>query len=137
MSDNMIACCGLNCSKCDAYLATLNNDDELRKKTAESWSVLNNCTITPEMINCTGCRAEGAKTPFCESICGIRKCAVEKNYLTCAECSNLGSCETLSAITANNPEAAAALGIAADAQVEKVSQRLIEQNLEAYSELAK
>ena len=26
-----IACCGLDCEKCDARLATINNDDKLKK----------------------------------------------------------------------------------------------------------
>ena len=33
--DKLIACCGLDCRKCDAYIATMNNDDNLRKKTAD------------------------------------------------------------------------------------------------------
>lgn len=27
-----IACCGLDCEKCEARIATVNNDNELRKK---------------------------------------------------------------------------------------------------------
>lgn len=27
-----LGCCGLNCEKCDAKLATVHDDDELRKK---------------------------------------------------------------------------------------------------------
>lgn len=64
MTKELIGCCGLDCEKCDARLATLNNDDELRRKTAELWSKLNSADITPEMINCTGCRPDGVKTPF-------------------------------------------------------------------------
>ena len=29
---DMIAYCGLDCEKCDAYLATINNDQDLREK---------------------------------------------------------------------------------------------------------
>ena len=32
--DKMIAHCGLDCTKCDAYIATINNDDELRESVA-------------------------------------------------------------------------------------------------------
>ena len=39
--DTMIAHCGLDCSKCDAYIATINNDDELRESVAKLWSELN------------------------------------------------------------------------------------------------
>ena len=34
----MIAYCGLDCSKCGAFLATQANDDALRAKTSEEWS---------------------------------------------------------------------------------------------------
>ena len=49
---NMIAYCGLDCEKCDAYLATINNDQALRAKTAKLWAELNNAPILPEHINC-------------------------------------------------------------------------------------
>ena len=74
----MIAYCGLDCEKCEAYLATVNDDQALRVKTAELWSKLNHASITPEQINCLGCRAEGVKTIFCESLCSIRQCARKK-----------------------------------------------------------
>ena len=72
--NKFIAYCGLNCETCEARIATVNNDDNLRKKVAAEWSELNQTEITPEMINCTGCRMEGAKTPFCDYICEIKKC---------------------------------------------------------------
>ena len=31
----MIAYCGIDCSKCDAYIATITNDSELKTKTAK------------------------------------------------------------------------------------------------------
>lgn len=98
---NYIAYCGLNCETCDARIATINNDNELRTKVAAEWSELNKVTITPEMINCTGCRVEGVKTPFCESLCPIRKCAKEKNYETCGECGDLMRCEKIKMIVDN------------------------------------
>ena len=54
----MIAYCGLDCGKCDAYLATLNNDGVLREKTAKAWAELNNVPIQPKDINCLGCRGD-------------------------------------------------------------------------------
>ena len=44
---NMIGCCGLDCEHCDAYLATIHNDQALREKTAKLWSELNNAPILP------------------------------------------------------------------------------------------
>ena len=103
--NKLIACCGLDCEKCDARIATITNDDALREKTAALWSKLNGVTITPEMMHCTGCRVEGAKTPFCDSICPIRNCVREKGLETCADCARMEGCQTLGRISANNPSA--------------------------------
>lgn len=102
----MIGCCGLDCEKCDAYLATIHNDDALREKTAKLWSELNSVQITPEMINCTGCRVDGTKTYYCSSMCEIRKCVKNKGFETCGECSDTESCKTVKAIHDNSNEAA-------------------------------
>ncbi len=102
---NFIACCGLDCETCKARLATINNDDALRVKVAAEWSELFHSEITPEMINCTGCRLEGVKVPYCESMCPIRKCARNKNYATCGECSEIDTCEKLSFVISDMPEA--------------------------------
>ncbi|MBR3244008.1 MAG: DUF3795 domain-containing protein [Parasporobacterium sp.] len=61
------------------FIATVNNDDDLRIKVAKEWSELNSVEITPEMINCAGCRIEGVKTPFCDSLCPIRQCALGRD----------------------------------------------------------
>ena len=98
---NLIAYCGLDCEKCDAYLATINDDQALREKTAK----LNNAPILPEHINCQGCRIDGIKTVFCDSICDIRQCALKKGVTTCGECSDLERCPTVGAILGNNPSA--------------------------------
>ena len=105
----LIACCGLDCEKCQARIATVNDDDALRAKVAREWSELNHVTITPEMINCLGCRVEGPKTPFCESLCPIRLCVRAKSYATCAPCPDLRTCSKLAMITATNSDALARL----------------------------
>ena len=107
--NKMIAICGLDCEKCDAYLATLHNDNALREKTAALWANLNHAPITADMINCTGCRMEGRKTPFCESMCEIRKCAQGKNVDTCGDCPKLAHCQTVDVMLANDPDALARL----------------------------
>ena len=82
-----IAYCGLDCEACEAHIATINDDNDLRIKVAREWSELNKVEITPEMINCSGCRIEGVKTPFCDSLCPMI------------------TCEKLAMITGNNEEA--------------------------------
>ena len=101
----MIAYCGLDCERCDAYLATINDDQELREKTAKAWSELNHVPILPEHINCQGCRADGIKTVYCDSLCEIRRCALKKGVSTCGDCPDMDNCQTVGMITSNYPEA--------------------------------
>ncbi len=101
----MIGYCGLDCEKCDAYLATINNDQALREKTAKLWAELNNAPILPEHINCEGCRVDVVKTVYCDSLCAIRKCARKKGVTTCGDCSELENCQTVEMILSENPEA--------------------------------
>ena len=100
-----IAYCGLNCETCEARLATVNNDNELRLKVSKEWSELNRVEITPEMINCVGCRVSGVKFPYCESLCPIRQCAMGRKIETCGSCAEVKSCEKVGAIIGNNSEA--------------------------------
>jgi hypothetical protein len=102
--NDYIAYCGLDCEGCEARLATVNNDATLRQKVAKEWSELNGVEITPEMINCVGCRIDGIKTPYCESLCPIRQCALKRNLETCGSCCEMDSCEKLGMIVKNNPD---------------------------------
>ena len=99
---DMIGYCGLDCEKCDAYIATVDDDQALREKTAKLWAELNNALILPEHINCEGCRMNGVKTVFCDSLCGIRKSALNKGVSTCGDCSELETCPTVGAILEHN-----------------------------------
>ena len=99
----LIGCCGLDCEVCDARIATITNDNALREKTAVLWTRLNGTPVLPEMINCTGCRMEGAKTPFCDKLCPVHSCVREKRLDTCADCENMDGCQTLGCIAANSP----------------------------------
>ena len=91
----LIAYCGLDCEKCEARKATLNDDWALREKVAKSWSEMNGVEITPEMINCEGCRADE-----------IRQCALKKNCETCGNCAEMEKCLTVGMVISNNAEAA-------------------------------
>ena len=51
---NRIAYCGPDCETCDAYLATVNNDQELRERTVRLWSELHHAPILSEHIHCQG-----------------------------------------------------------------------------------
>ena len=96
-ANQLIGCCGLDCETCDARIATITNDNALREKTAALWTKLNGVTITPEMINCTGCRVDGAKTPFCDKLCPVHNCVREKGLDGAADWSQYswGSCSLI------------------------------------------
>lgn len=102
---DMIAYCGLDCEVCAAYLATVHDDQALRERTARLWAELNHAPILPEHINCRGCRVDGVKTVYCDSLCPIRQCALKKGVATCGDCPEVDRCQTVGAIFSTRPEA--------------------------------
>jgi hypothetical protein len=82
----MIAYCGLICSDCPTFLATKNDDDTARAKTAAFYSEKFGFDLKPEDINCDGCLSKGGKLiAYCQT-CDIRKCCSDKNLDNCAVC---------------------------------------------------
>lgn len=104
MMNQIIGYCGILCSKCPAYIAKQEDNDELRKKTAEEWSKQFDHTFAPEDVNCDGCLAtDGAHIGYC-SMCEIRKCGQEKQVINCAYCDDYG-CEKLEKFLSQAPDA--------------------------------
>lgn len=103
----MIAYCGLNCSACDAYLATREDDDGKRIDTALKWSKMYHADIEPGHINCDGCKADGLKFSHC-TWCEIRRCGISNHVENCAACPNY-ICDTLAGFIKLAPNAGAAL----------------------------
>lgn len=103
--NKVIAVCGLDCAACPAYIASMTNDDALRKKTAAEWSKAYNFDCTPEMVNCHGCLAtDGVQIGHCAE-CGIRKSAIAKGYTNCAACGEYATCAQLADFFKAAPEA--------------------------------
>lgn len=103
-STEMIACCGIKCHECGAYIATKNDDDAKRKEVAEEWARLYNPDIKPEHINCEGCLSEGGVLFSHCNVCEIRKCAREKDHVNCAHCPDY-ACEKLTQFFEMVPDA--------------------------------
>lgn len=81
--NEMIACCGLICTKCEAFLATKNNDDSKKRKIAASWSRYFGMKFEPEDIDCDGCLPEnGRRSGYCRKVCEVRPCAHAKTSKT-------------------------------------------------------
>jgi hypothetical protein len=100
----MLGCCGLDCTKCDAFIATANKDDALRAKVAEEWTKAYQTPIAPENVNCTGCHSNGAKIYYCEHQCAVRKCVLSRKLENCAPCQDY-PCEHLAPILKMAPHA--------------------------------
>jgi hypothetical protein len=106
-TSNLIACCGLDCSKCEGYIATQENDDNKRAEVAKKWSAMHGGDIKSEDINCNGCRSDGLKFSYCDT-CDIRKCCMEKGVQNCAGC-DMYVCERMENFFKMAPDARSAL----------------------------
>ena len=42
---------------------------------------------------------------YCDSLCPIRQCALERSVETCGACADMSKCEKLGMITENNADA--------------------------------
>jgi hypothetical protein len=103
MLEKIIAYCGLDCSQCGAFLATLHDDQKEREDVSALWSKLYKVKFKPEDINCQGCLSDEMLFAHCK-VCEIRKCGQEKSVQNCGYCPDYG-CEKLETILRLAPEA--------------------------------
>jgi hypothetical protein len=93
-----LAYCGLDCSACDVFIATRDNNEKLKAKTAKEWSELYGSYLKRELkstdTNCRGCKTEDSLFIGCLN-CPIRKCCREEKLETCAICKGYETCELL------------------------------------------
>ena len=99
----IIAYCGLDCSKCSAFIATQKSDIEEKKKIAERWTKDLHVDFEPEDITCDGCKSERI-SGWCSKICKVRPCAENRKVETCAHCDDY-ACEKLKKFISTEPEA--------------------------------
>lgn len=100
---NALGRCGINCSMCQAFIATQTDDAALREKTAEQWSRDYHSDIKPEHIVCDGCVSLGRHFQYC-SVCEIRSCAESRKLINCGQCSDY-ACDKLMMFFAMVPAA--------------------------------
>jgi len=100
----LIAACGLDCAKCDAYIATQANDQAALEKLAEKWQVDYNApNITAANVLCDGCMTGGRTIGHCKE-CNIRACVQGHGLENCAACPDY-ACEILMTFWVNAPQA--------------------------------
>lgn len=97
-----IAYCGINCSKCPAYIATQNNNRKKLGNLANEWST-ERMKFQAEDLLCDGCHSSNRIFVWCKS-CDIRKCAIEQGLKNCAYCSGY-PCAKLDLCHEQEPEA--------------------------------
>ena len=102
----MIAYCGLVCSKCPTFLATQSDDDVARKKTASFLSEKYGLNFKAEEINCDGCLSSGARLIGYCNTCKVRKCGIAKSVENCSTCDE-APCDQLNKFHEFSPDAKA------------------------------
>lgn len=79
-----MACCGLDCGKCEAFEAYHENDRVLAQKLAESWSKTYGQELSAEDVFCQGCHSQ-KRTGYCAE-CEVRSCCYNEGVDNCTEC---------------------------------------------------
>lgn len=100
----MIAYCGIDCFKCNSYLATQSGKYEELEKVARNLEKIYDAKVKPEYVICDGCRAGKRHSYYCSNSCKMRECCIEKDYYSCIECSDF-PCKELQFELNHNPDA--------------------------------
>jgi hypothetical protein len=105
-----LASCGLDCSTCTVYQATLAGDREAQARCIAEWQATadehwGGVKLRPEDMVCRGCTSEAEPVFISCRRCPIRGCCRSKGFKTCAECAEWSTCGRLSGLLADVPAA--------------------------------
>ncbi len=102
---DMIAPCGLDCSKCDIYRAK--SEPETMQRILDWFKRERNIDLKPEQVACQGCL--GDRSAHWSADCDILRCSADKRGLTsCSSCDEF-PCVRLESFASHGPKYAAAL----------------------------
>ncbi len=105
MTDEMLAPCGIDCSKC--RIRNAKSQPEIMKSVLDWFRDERNIDLAPEKVACDGCLGDRGKHWSAE--CGILKCSVDDHRLaSCSDCSEF-LCERLLRWGQAGPKYAAAV----------------------------
>ncbi|HBL84394.1 MAG TPA: hypothetical protein DDZ99_05670 [Clostridiales bacterium] len=82
---NSVCFCGHDCSRCVTYLATVRNDDELRKQAQQFYRDEFGFDIPLSKIHCKGGRSDDI-FKLCQD-CPWMRCCLDRRINACSECS--------------------------------------------------
>ncbi len=89
-----LAYCGFDCTTCDVFRATRENDIEAKEKVARRWKDRLGVDVAPEKVACDGCRSNTGRLGYhCEFVCDVRRCARAKGASACALCADFPTCD--------------------------------------------
>ncbi len=102
---DLIAVCGIDCTKCEAYQASQINDTEALKNVALHWQETYHLpTLSVEYVTCDGCLSDtGRLSGHCYE-CDIRACGISRDVPNCAYCDDFESCTKLERFLQFAPE---------------------------------
>ncbi len=106
--------CGVNCSDCDIFKATVHGDAEALQRAHKRWTKTAQehwgmQTLDPAILKCRGCRTEGADIFKGCRHCPMRRCAKSRNLPSCGLCQEWKTCKQLGYVLAVEPAARATL----------------------------
>jgi len=105
---DLIAFCGLDCAKCEAYQATQADDLAWKQRVVDQWKAEYNAQVDIAGVTCDGCTAiSGRWGAHCYD-CDIRLCGLERGVTNCAACPDY-ACEKLESFFGFAPDARANL----------------------------
>ncbi len=92
-----LAYCGADCEECNIYRAMIFKE-KLRPETVQRWQedfkkYWRIDSLTPEQLNCRGCRYEGENVFFGFKLCPVRKCCKAHGLSSCGLCPEWKTCE--------------------------------------------
>jgi hypothetical protein len=88
--------CGYQCpDDCQFLQATRENNDSLKMLAYNNWKIKEKYGIEFEADKtfCWGCKTKDKPVGIVLSNCQVRKCAIEKGYECCIECTDLAQCD--------------------------------------------
>jgi hypothetical protein len=95
MMARMMSACGVWCSDCPAYHAETKGVAHQRR-TVEAWRRIYRLHETIEHISCGGCLGPDEELFHTSRTCKARRCCRERQFQSCADCSNV-PCKDLEA----------------------------------------